>query len=129
MAGRWDARKERAWNRIRQGNYTVEDMFNVFQVIKPFMFTNSSEDDGLGGKMRVPVQNKNSELPLVAMMQLIGGPFSRSPMLRALSRFMEEHDIDMVEFESAVKVGASSVLNTEQLEELSEDEIVDRLEE
>lgn len=129
MAGRWDARKERAWDRIRQGNYTVEDMFNVFQVVKPFMFTNSSEDDGLGGKMRVPVQNKNSELPLVAMMQLIGGPFSRSPMLRALSRFMEEHNIDMVEFESAVKVGASSVLNTEQLEGLSEDEVVDKLEE
>lgn len=129
MAGRWDARKERAWNRIRQGNYTVEDMFNVFQVVKPFMFTNSSEDDGLGGKMRVSVQNKNSELPLVAMMQLIGGPFSKSPMLRALSRFMEEHDIDMVEFESAVKVGASSVLDTEQLEGLSEDGMVDKLEE
>lgn len=60
---------------------------------------------------KVPVQHKNSEFLLLAMHELIAGPLGRSSKLRAINKFMEDKQIDVVQFESTTKVGKQGVIN------------------
>lgn len=60
---------------------------------------------------KVPVQHKNSEFLLLAMHELIAGPLRRSGKLRAINKFMEDNQIDVVQFESTTKVGKQGVIN------------------
>lgn len=60
---------------------------------------------------KVPVQHKNSEFLLLAMHELIAGPLGRSSKLRAINEFMEDNQIDVVQFESTTKVGKQGVIN------------------
>jgi len=41
----------------------------------------------------------------MAIHQLVAGPMGGSAKLRAINEFMEKRGIDVVQFESAVKVG------------------------
>jgi hypothetical protein len=58
------------------------------------VFANVNQADGLGGSMRVPHQNKNSEFLLLAFYDLAAG--NQSPKLRAIDQFMTKHGIDVV---------------------------------
>lgn len=60
---------------------------------------------------KVPVQHKNSEFLLLAMHELIDGPLGRSGKLKAINKFMEDNQIDVVQFESTTKVGKQGVIN------------------
>lgn len=60
---------------------------------------------------KVPVQHKNSEFLLLAMHELIAGPLGRSGKLKAINKFMEDNQIDVVQFESTTKVGKQGVIN------------------
>lgn len=60
---------------------------------------------------KVPVQHKNSEFLLLAMHELVAGPLGRSSKLRAINKFMEDKQIDVVQFESTTKVGKQGVIN------------------
>lgn len=60
---------------------------------------------------KVPVQHKNSEFLLLAMHELIAGPLGKSDKLRAINKFMEDNQIDVVQFESTTKVGKQSTIN------------------
>ena len=60
---------------------------------------------------KVPVQHKNSEFLLLAVHELIAGPLGRSSKLRAINKFMEDKQIDVVQFESTTKVGKQGVIN------------------
>lgn len=60
---------------------------------------------------KVPVQHKNSEFLLLAMHELIAGPLGRSSKLKAINKFMEDNQIDVVQFESTTKVGKQGVIN------------------
>lgn len=60
---------------------------------------------------KVPVQHKNSEFLLLAIHELIAGPLGRSSKLRAINKFMEDNQIDVVQFESTTKVGKQGVIN------------------
>lgn len=76
---------------------------------------------------KVPVQHKNSEFLLLAMHELIAGPLGKSSKLRAINRFMEQHNIDVVQFESTTKVGRQGTIDLSDVH--SEKDIIQKLKE
>ena len=116
MMGRWDERAQEALEHFEKGEWNREDFDVVYQIIKPFVYTVIDRNDGMGGVIPVPQQHKNSEICALMMYNLITNNLN-SPVYRALSRFMEtkgsdgEYLVDMVQFESAGKVGNQGVVN------------------
>lgn len=116
MMGRWDERAQEALDNFEKGEWNKEDFDVIFQTIKPFVYTVIDRNDGMGGVIPVPQQHKNSEICALMMYNLITNNLD-SPVYRALSRFMETKDsngeylVDMVQFESAGKVGNQGVVN------------------
>ena len=111
MLGRWTPKMEEAFDRLRHGEWDMSDFNTVWQTIKPFVYGQVETPDGLGDIMKTPHQNKNSEFILLATYQALGTALNSSPQLRGLNKFMEDNDIDVVQFESAVKVGCSGVID------------------
>lgn len=118
MMGRWDDRMEEALQNFKNKEWKREDFDIIFQTIKPFVYAVIDRNDGFGGKIPVPQQNKNSEICALMMYDIIVNDLKDSPVYRALSRFMEETAdangeplIDMAQFESAGKVGNQGVIN------------------
>lgn len=74
---------------------------------------------------KVPVQHKNSEFLLLAMHELIAGPLGKSSKLKAINKFMEKNQIDVVQFESTTKVGKQGVIDLNDVN--TEDEVLQKL--
>lgn len=110
MAGELTPELEQTINRIINEENTPQDTRRFMQVIKPFFFSNIMESDGIGGKLRTPVQQKNSEAVLLAIYDALGGPKTPSNV-KGLNRFMKDHNIDAAQFESAVKVGSKGAID------------------
>lgn len=118
MAGTWggpEGPNETAYQHLINNKWTKEDFNVVWQSIKPFMYTQIMQDDPTGGKLKVPVQHKNSEFLLLAA-TVLNSPVNQSPILRALNEFMNENEIDCVMFESAVKVGCQGPIDINKLD-------------
>lgn len=111
MMGMWTDEMDAAIQRLQDGTWTMADFDYVFQTIKPFVFTQLSKPDGLGGRLKVPHQNKNSEFLLLATMSMIANEMGKSPKIKALNRFMSDHEIDVSMFESAVKSGGQGIVD------------------
>ena len=111
MLGKWTPEMEKTYNRIVNNEWDISDFNIVWQTIKPFVFTQVSKPDGLGGEMKVPHQNKNSEFLIMAMYSMFSKEMNKSPKLRALNRFMKDNDIDVAQFESAAKVGGQGIID------------------
>lgn len=113
----------KAIQRLKNGTWSSEDYWNIFEVIKPFVSSfnwdvshvNDSlpenERDPQYDSIKVPVQHKNSEFVLLAMYEVLSGVLKSSPMLIGLNKFMEDHGIDKVQFETAVKEGSQGVVD------------------
>lgn len=110
MLGELTPELEETINRIINRENTPQDTRRFIQVIKPFFFSNIMESDGIGGKLRTPVQQKNSEAVLLAIYDALGGPEAPSNV-RGLNQFMKDHGIDAVQFESVVKVGSKAPID------------------
>lgn len=102
---------DNAVTNIYNGKWDMSDFNVVWQTIKPVMMTNISVPDGKGGVIRVPHFNKNSEFLLLTTYQLISSSLRNSPQLQAMEKFMKENDIDVIQFESAVKLGGQGIVN------------------
>lgn len=111
MMGAWTPEMQQVMDRFDNGEWDMADFNIVWQTIKPFVFTQIEKPDGLGGSIKVPHQNKNSEFLLLSMYQMVAGSMNRSPKLKALNRFMEDKGIDVIQFESAVKVGKQGTID------------------
>ena len=112
MMGLWTKRMQQAFDRINNGEWDMADYNIIWQTIKPFVYTQISKDSGVDGtKIKVPHQNKNSEFLLLSMYQMLSTAGNKSPQLRALDRFMTDNHIDVVQFESAVKVGGQGIVD------------------
>lgn len=140
----WSKAKEELYKKIMSGEYNHKDTAALTQVIKDFVFshlTESSRVDAPIKTLKIPFQNKNSEyLITLAGAILQGEKTSRPNLLKVLNRVMEESaydgreydaegnvinqgtyngkGIDVVQFKSAVKVGAENTLNLEQFEKM-----------
>ena len=128
MAGQWNDQLEQAYKNFQKGTWDIADFSALFQTIKPYLYTQVIKDSGVDGeKIKVPMQNKNSELLLLAMYDLMSGELGKSGRLKAINTFMEEHNIDVVQFESTVKVGKQGVIDLSGL--TTEAEVTKALEE
>lgn len=109
----WDA-----YNRIKSGKILMSD-FNLFlQTLKPFVFTQQlNVNSGVKNHpyLKVPLQHKNSEMVLLSIYSTaIASALknnSNPTKLQALNQFMVDNNIDLVNFESAVKVGLQGAID------------------
>ncbi len=113
MSGQWTDDMEQAYNNFKNGDWNIKDFNIIWQTEKPYVYTQVNNNSGIEGHtgIKTPVQHKNSEFLLLAMHELIAGPLGRSSKLRAINEFMEDNQIDVVQFESTTKVGKQGVIN------------------
>lgn len=120
MADLWSDESERAYTNIRNNKWDMKDFMVLWNTRKPYMYTQTNQSDGLGGTLRVPTQHKNSEMIMLTS-AIFGSILSHSRKLSALSEFMEQNDIDVAQFTTAVKVGGKGVIDLNG--DLSKDEV------
>lgn len=112
MAGEWDDNQESAYNNFKNNKWDITDFNTIWQTKKPYVYTQVNKNSGIENKaIKVPVQHKNSEFLLLAIHNLVAGNLSKSPKLRAINKFMIDNKIDVVQFESTVKVGKQGTIN------------------
>lgn len=131
MFGKWSRQAEEIYQKLKKGTYTYNDLKVAFQPLKPFVYSQITKDAGVEGaplgKMKVPVQYKNSEYLLVMADAILQGENTGRPnLLRAIFEVMEESHydkkgnyktdgIDTVQFESTVKSGLMGRINLNDL--------------
>lgn len=113
MMGKWSDEMDASLERFEKGEWDMSDFNTLWQTIKPFVYTQLAKPSGLndGRMIKVPHQNKNSEFMLLAAYNVIANSLGMSPQLRALQDFMTKNKIDVIQFQSAVKVGGQGVVN------------------
>ena len=124
MMGQWTDEMETAYNNLKAGKFSGSDFNILWQPKKPFVYTQVNNNSGIDNTsgIKTPVQHKNSEFLLLAIYNEIAGPLKSSNKLRAINKFMEDNQIDVVQFESTTKVGKQGVIDINGLE--SEKEIL-----
>ena len=125
--GKWSKKAEDIYQKLRKGDYNYNDLSVAFQPLKPFVYSQIEKSSGVPNapldKLRVPVQNKNSEYLLIMADAIIQNENTGRPnLLRAIYEVMEESHydedgnyktdgIDTVQFESTVKSGLMGRIN------------------
>lgn len=127
MSGQWTDDMEQAYNNFKNGDWNIKDFNIIWQTKKPYVYTQVNNNSGIEGHtgIKTPVQHKNSEFLLLAMHELIAGPLGRSGKLRAINEFMEDNQIDVVQFESTTKVGKQGVIDLNDVN--TEADVIQRL--
>ena len=122
MSGQWTDEMEQAYNNFKNGTWNIADFNIIWQTKKPYVYTQVNNMSGVQGHtgIKTPVQHKNSEFPLFAMYSLIAGPLGKSSKLRAINEFMEEYNIDVVQFESTTKVGKQGIIDLNQVNDFKQ---------
>lgn len=113
MSGQWTDDMQEAFDHFQSGTWTMKDFNIIWQTKKPYVYTQVNNMSGVEGHtgIKTPVQHKNSEFLLLAMYQMVAGPLAKSEKLRAINDFMEQNNIDVVQFESTTKVGKQGVID------------------
>lgn len=125
--GKWSKKAEDIYQKLRKGDYNYNDLSVAFQPLKPFVYSQIEKSSGVPNapldKLRVPVQNKNSEYLLIMADAILQNENTGRPnLLRAIYEVMEESHydedgnyktdgIDTVQFESTVKSGLMGRIN------------------
>lgn len=127
MSGQWTDDMEQAYNNFKNGDWNIKDFNIIWQTKKPYVYTQVNNNSGIEGHtgIKTPVQHKNSEFLLLAMHELIAGPLRRSGKLKAINKFMEDNQIDVVQFESTTKVGKQGVIDLNDVN--AEADVIQRL--
>lgn len=119
MMGQWTPEMDITYEHIKSGKWNMDDLNTIWQTLKPFVYTQIDSSNGIGGRMKVPHQNKNSEFALLQAYIAVATGSSRdghiktktSNKLKAMADFMEENHIDVLQFQSAVKTGNQGDIN------------------
>lgn len=149
MLGKWNQEKEELYQKIKKGEkYDPKDVIALTQILKPFVYSqiekSANAADVPMSKLKVPIQNKNSEYLLYMADALLSNEqTSRPNILKVLSEVMEEsekgevdekghyvagtHGIDVIQFNSTVKSGEQGVIDINDLE--SEEDIKETIRE
>lgn len=127
MSGQWTDDMEQAYNNFKNGDWNIKDFNIIWQTKKPYVYTQVNNNSGIEGHtgIKTPVQHKNSEFLLLAMHELIAGPLRKSGKLKAINKFMEDNQIDVVQFESTTKVGKQGVIDLNDVN--TETDVIQRL--
>jgi len=121
MGGEWNDEIAEAFENLENNNDTLDAFRTIIKQMKPFMY--SFELREINGRTeKIPVQHKNSEYLLSALLGSMTSKLSKSPILRGLQKFMEDNDYDVVHFHSVVKEGffnyADLTYDTQKFEKL-----------
>ena len=128
MAGRWNKKLERSYQRLKNNTFDFDDFNSIFNTIKPFcysqrpvasqvVYTNESTNETVEyGNLKVPIQIKDSEVVLLAMYSTLVSPLNKSEKLVGLNKFMDDNDIDIAVFESGVKAGGQGIIDINNVE-------------
>ena len=133
MAGRWTDEMDDAYERMKSGNFSDRDFETIFQTIKPFVYTQTTKSTGVentkdfGEYLKTPMQCKNSEFLLINALNTMVFALSDSGKLKAIEQFMEDYNVDVVQFESAVKCGGQGKLDLSTLSDSDYDGVYDYL--
>ena len=127
MSGQWTDDMEQAYNNFKNGDWNIRDFNIIWQTKKPYVYTQVNNNSGIEGHtgIKTPVQHKNSEFLLLAIHELIAGPLGKSGKLKAINKFMEDNQIDVVQFESTTKVGKQGVIDLNDVN--AEADVIQRL--
>lgn len=122
-----------SYYRIIDGDFTNDDLRQVYSVIKPFVFSWENISNDTRSPFYVPLQIKDSEYVLMMLPAMVdnlkrNGVLGEDNLLAQLFDFMHSsaydndewtgRGVDTVVFMSAVKGGASNVLSQEKLKEI-----------
>lgn len=129
MSGQWTDDMEQAYNNFKNGDWNIKDFNIIWQTKKPYVYTQVNNNSGVEGHtgIKTPVQHKNSEFLLLTMYELVAGPLGKSGKLKAINKFMEDNQIDVVQFESTTKVGKQGVIDLNNVN--TEADVIQRLKE
>ena len=129
LFGKWSREAENIYNRILSNNYTFNDLKTAFQPLKPFVYGQIGRNSIPGisnsaeivpyGKLKIPVQFKNSEyLILMADALMMNEDTGKPNILKAISNVMEQsfrrdntRGIDTFQFESTCKSGLQATVD------------------
>lgn len=125
--GKWSKKAEDIYQKLRKGDYNYSDLSVAFQPLKPFVYSQIEKSSGVANapldRLKIPVQNKNSEYLLIMADAILQNENTGRPnLLRAIYEVMEESHydengnyktdgIDTVQFESTVKSGLMGRIN------------------
>ena len=115
-ADMWSDDAETAYNNIRKGTWTAKDFVVLWNTRKPYLYTQTNQSDRVGGIMRMAVQHKNSEMIMLTQ-AIFGSILHQSGKLRGLSEFMEDKNIDVAMFGTAVKIGGQGLMDLNGIED------------
>lgn len=130
--GKWNKAKEEVYNKLMQGDYTATDLEIAFQPLKPFVYSQIPKSSGVAdapmGKLKNPIQNKNSEYLLLLAGAILQNEDTGKPnLLRAINEVMEESaeksptmGIDTIQFASAVKSSLTGVIDINDATDVEE---------
>lgn len=118
-ADMWSDDAETAYNNIRNNTWTAQDFVILWNTRKPYLYTQTNQSDRVGGIIRLAVQHKNSEMIMLTQ-AIFGSILHQSGKLKGLSEFMEENDIDVAMFGTAVKVGGQGLIDLNGIEDTEE---------
>jgi hypothetical protein len=112
MQGLWTDALEEAYNNLKTGKWTYNNFFAIYNTIKPFAYTQINSNDGVGGRMKVGHQIKDSESVLLSLFSAMNhGNKKGSAVLEGLQQFLETYHFDTAIFESGVKAGGQGIIN------------------
>lgn len=119
MSGQWNEAMEQAFEHFKDGTWDIEDFSIIWQTQKPFLYSQINKASHVDGfsDIKTPVQHKNSEFLLLAAYHIISSTLGTSSKLRAINDFMEDNNIDVVQFTSAVKVGGQGAINLSNVDD------------
>lgn len=115
-AGKLDEETKECFTAILNNKYDDGMFYKVALALKPYFYsTLRSERDttDANGNPYIsmnPTQHKNSEYPLMVL-TIAAGALNKSTVLKGINKFMSDNNIDVVHFESVVKVGLDSKLS------------------
>lgn len=118
-ADMWSDDAETAYNNIRKNTWTAQDFVVLWNTRKPYLYTQTNQSDRVGGIMRLAAQHKNSEMIMLTQ-AIFGYILHQSGKLKGLSEFMEDKNIDVAMFGTAVKVGGQGFIDLNGIEDAEE---------
>lgn len=118
-ADMWSDDAETAYNNIRNNTWTAQDFVILWNTRKPYLYTQTNQLDRVGGIIRLAVQHKNSEMIMLTQ-AIFGSILHQSGKLKGLSEFMEDNNIDVAMFGTAVKVGGQGFIDLNGIEDAEE---------
>ena len=116
----------KALDNLSAGKFDFKDFTLLAKVIKPFCYgvrfiPNGINNEGVEDNIAVPIQIKNSEVPLLLGRLLLSAYYNtgdkNSPLyekackLKAFEDFMEKNNLDAIHVESTIKVGGFNKVN------------------